>query len=350
MYKKLLLLSLLGSGALIASAQTDSTKKEVDYKPQIEGIVKVKFEQSLYSGDARFNVRNSRFGLRGNVSENMNYRMQVEFNNEGKISVLDAYAAYQLPIVSFSLGQQRYAFSTDLGRSPAHNIFANRTFVAKYITTYIDTTGTIVRTLGSRDIGGLFTVNLDRWVPMALKFGVFNGDGINNPNWQDHLNVSLRAEYGKKEGLQAAASYYFGDTPYKQQIHMWNGELRYVNKKFTIDSEVAQRTFEQNGSHTLTAMFVQGFYAFDLKPNIFAKYIAPTLRYDYMKNSIYEGVSQDFNAQRVSMGINFGMTPKLFKGEFRINFEKYILSQSPAAIYIGELLHDKFTLEMVVSF
>ncbi len=350
MHKSFLLSLLLCIIAFSSFAQSDSAKKEVDYKPQVDGVIKVKFEQSLYSGDARFDVRNSRFGVRGNVAENMSYRMQVEFSNEGKLSMLDAYVNYHLPVLSFSLGQQRYAFSTDLGRTPAQNIFANRTFLAKYITSYIDTTGTVVRAIGSRDIGGLFTIDLSRWMPAAIKFGAFNGAGINNPSWQNHLNVSLRAEYGKKEGLQAAASYYFGDTPYGQEFSMWNAELRYVDKKFTVDGEVAQRSFAQNGNHTLTAAFVQGFYAFDLKPNIFAKYLAPTLRYDYMNNSIYEGVREKFDAQRVSLGLNFGMTPKIFKGELRINFEKYILPESPASIHTGELLHDKFTLEMVLSF
>jgi hypothetical protein len=330
-------------------AQPDSAKKEERYVPKIDGLVKVKIEESLYSGHARFDVRNSRFGAQGNISENMKYRTQVEFSNEGKLSVLDAYATYQLPVASISLGQQHYAFSADVARSPMQNIFANRTFVAKYAITYVDTAGN-VRSLGSRDIGGLLTVNLQRWIPLVLKAGLFNGSGLNNPVWQESFNVSVKAQYGGERGLQAAVSGYSGQTPYAQRITMWGGELRYIAPAFTVDGEVAQRTYEHNGEHTLTAAYLQGLYRFDLKPNTLAQYLAPTLRYDIVSNGRYDSAAGAFDAQRLSVGLNVGVLQKPFRGEIRLNFEKYIASRKPDNFHTDELLHDKVTIEMVVAF
>jgi hypothetical protein len=347
--------SLSLAGALLASAlpllaQPDSVESEKDYTPQIHGVVKVKFENSFYgSGHARFDVRNSRFGVRGSVSESMSYRTQVEFSSEGKLSVLDAYVAYRLSAVSVSLGQQQYAFSTDLARSPMQNIFANRTFVAKYVATYADTSGK-VSAFGSRDIGGLLTVTLRRWIPVVLKAGLFNGSGVNNPVWQERLNVSVKAEYGDDDGLQAAASYYSGQMPQTQRLAMWGGELRYITPKLILDAEVAQRTYEQNGRHTLTAAYLQGLYKIDLKPNLLAQYLAPTLRYDAVRNGSYSSAVGQFDAQRASVGVNVGVSRKLFKGEIRFGFEKYITSRKPGNFHIDELLHDKATVEMVVAF
>jgi hypothetical protein len=344
-----LAVALLASAAT-ALAQPDSVEVKNGYAPEIDGIVKVKFEGSLYDGRTRFDVRNSRFGVHGKVSENMSYRTQVEFNNEGKLSVLDAYVTYRLPLVTVSLGQQKYAFSTDLGRSPMQNIFANRTFVAKYTVSYADSSGS-VRSLGSRDVGGLLSVSLRRWVPVVLHAGLFNGSGANNPVWQESLNISAKVEYGGERGLQAAASYYNGQTPYAQNITLWGGELRYVAHRFTLDGEVAQRSCSQGGAQQkLTAAYLQGLYYFYLKPTKLAQYLAPTLRYDIVRNGCYESADGQFDAQRVSAGANVGVSRKAFRGEIRFCFEKYVASRKPGNFHSNPLLHDKATIEMVVAF
>ncbi|MDR1022154.1 MAG: hypothetical protein LBL94_02620 [Prevotellaceae bacterium] len=329
-------------------AQPDSTKEE-SYVPKIEGLIKVKFEKSFYNGLSRFDVRNSRFSVRGNVSKNTGYRTQVEFNNEGKLSVLDAYVSYRFSIASISLGQQEYAFSNDLARSPMQNVFANRSFIAKYIGSYADTAGN-VHLLSARDIGGLLTVNLGRWIPIVLNVGLFNGSGLNNPAWQENFNLSAKIQYGGEQGLQAAVSSYSGQTPYAQRLAMLGGELRYIAPLFTVDGEVAQRTYEQNGKHTLTAAFLQGLYKFYLKPNTLAHYLAPTARYDVICNGMHDSAAGQFDTQRLSVGLNIGVSRKPFTGEFRLNFEKYIASRKPDNFHTDELLHDKFTLEMVVRF
>ena len=101
-------------------AQQASTKNEseVSYVPRVDGAVKAKLEVSLNDGEYRFNVRNTRFGVSGNVSRNMFYRIQVDFNNEGKLSILDSYAGYRTGGLDIRLGQQQYHFSTDLDRGP----------------------------------------------------------------------------------------------------------------------------------------------------------------------------------------------------------------------------------------
>ncbi|MDR3366780.1 MAG: hypothetical protein LBO71_07435 [Prevotellaceae bacterium] len=348
-----LLHPMLAAGLLMSAApllaQPDSAQVKNEYAPKIDGVVKVKFEESLYDSRMRFDVRNSRFGVRGKAAENMTYRTQVEFSSEGKLSVLDAYVTYLLPVVSVSLGQQQYAFSTDLARSPMQNIFANRTFVAKYTVCYEDTSGNIA-SLSSRDIGGLLSVNLRKWAPVVLKVGLFNGSGANKPVWQESLNFSAKVEYGGEQGLQAAASYYCGQTPFAQNITLWGGELRYVARRFTLDGEAAQRTCSQNGEQlTLTSAYLQGFYSFYFKPNKFAQYLAPTLRYDVVRNGCYDGAKL-FDAQRVSAGANVGVAHKAFRGEIRVGVEKYLVSRKPANFSANPLLHDKATIEMVVAF
>lgn len=124
---------LLAAGAASAQpeeerSRTAQTETPVSYVPKIDGAIKAKMEIDLNRGEYRFNVRNSRFGVRGNVSRNMSYRLQVDFSNEGKVSILDSYVAYKIHGFEAIIGQQQYHFSTDLDRGPSTNMFANRSF------------------------------------------------------------------------------------------------------------------------------------------------------------------------------------------------------------------------------
>ena len=161
---KFVLISLfvLSSGVAFAQSDTVAAGKKaepVSYVPKLDGTIKAKMEVDLNGGEYRFSVRNARLGVRGNVSPKMNYRLQMDFGNEGKISLLDAYAGYQSGGFTAELGQQQYHFSTDMDRGPSTNLFANRSFLSNYLTSYYGSelsggkTVDYVRTLGSRDQG-----------------------------------------------------------------------------------------------------------------------------------------------------------------------------------------------------
>ncbi len=223
------LLLLLAAGAASAQpeeerSRTAQTETPVSYVPKIDGAIKAKMEIDLNRGEYRFNVRNSRFGVRGNVSRNMSYRLQVDFSNEGKVSILDSYVAYKIHGFEAIIGQQQYHFSTDLDRGPSTNMFANRSFLAKYLTSYYGSEVSdgkavdFVRTLGSRDLGAMFTYSFRAGVPMKVYAGLFNGAGSNNPEWGKKVNVIGRLEAGGEEGLRAAVAYYDGFAPLHTKV------------------------------------------------------------------------------------------------------------------------------------
>ena len=47
----------------------------------VDGVIKAKLETSVESGVMRFNVRNTRIGVRGDIGEYFSYRIQVELSN-----------------------------------------------------------------------------------------------------------------------------------------------------------------------------------------------------------------------------------------------------------------------------
>ena len=379
---KFVLISLfvLSSGVAFAQSDTVAAGKKaepVSYVPKLDGTIKAKMEVDLNGGEYRFSVRNARLGVRGDVSPKMNYRLQMDFGNEGKISLLDAYAGYQSGGFTAELGQQQYHFSTDMDRGPSTNLFANRSFLSKYLTSYYGSelsggkTVDYVRTLGSRDLGAFFSYRFASKLPLKLLAGVFNGSGINNPVWGKHVNVIGRAELGGSEGLQGAVAYYDGYAPqhtrvverdgenvtenFEQKMRMAGFELRYVRGKFRIEGEYARRYLGTGSSSEVMAVaLVQGFYRFDLPERSFARYLLPVVRWDLGNGVDY--LNSDtrrrelFDANRITAGINLGFSTKLVRSEVRLNYEKYLLKERPSDFAVNKLLHDKFTLEIVASF
>ncbi len=359
---------------------SEESSNEISYVPRIDGAVKAKFELSTYDGEFRFNVRNSRFGVSGNVSRRMTYRMQVDFNNEGKVSILDAYAGYQAGRWDVRLGQQQYHLSTDLDRGPSSNMFANRSFLAKYLTGYygselVDGKPTaFVRTLGSRDLGVMATYTLKKRIPLKFFFGIFNGSGINNPEWGRTVNFVGRVEIGQavNDGWRVALAYYDGSAPmhdrvienrgvyeqvpFKQKMKIGVAEMCYRAGFFFIEGEYARRYLENySGKYqVLTASHIHTYYRFPMRPTCALNHIAPIVRWDvgngmdYL-NTVTKSV-QTVSANRITAGVNFGFGKKFTRSEIRLNYEKYFLKNTPSDLAINKLYQEKFTIEVVAAF
>ncbi len=348
-FAKILLLSLLFSTSALAQ---EDAQTEVDLTPQIFGSVRAKYEQSTETGLHRFNVRNSRLGVKGFTSEHMSYAIQIDFNNEGKVSILDSYVAYEAGNFKFSLGQQQYHFNADLDRGPSSSLFSNRSFLSKYLTTYYDDDS--VSTIGSRDIGAMIGYKFPTTLPISLTAGLMNGSGANNPEWTESVNFVGRLAVGSQKGLQGAVSYYTGTTPLAQDIMMYGAELRYAGKDFLIESAFAERRLEQDGEQTLTVAHVHGYYTFHMPKKSAVEYIAPHLRWD-TGNGI-EFINQEslnvdrYDSNRITVALNIGFAKKWIGSEIRLAYEEYIVGTSHTDSAINPLLQDKYTIEFITSF
>lgn len=367
-------MSAMASADGADSLEVEEVEK-VNYVPQVFGAVKAKFEASLYDGSHRFNVRNSRIGVRGLASPRMKYAIQIDFSNEGKLSILDSYVTYFTDNLEVTLGQQQYRFSTDLDRGPNTSIFSNRSFLSKFLTTYYTTVpenghiGHTVSSIGSRDLGALLRYHIPK-MPLRVNFGLFNGSGTNNPEWDNKINIVAKLEIGPEMGLHGAVSHYNGHTPagtkvsfdqsgslvstiFTQRIRMWGGELSYTQENFAIESEYAQRRLRMDGLRLLQTGHVQGYYQFRLPKMKLMEYVAPLGRWDIGDNIEFlnsYGAMETFSAHRATVGVNFGFTGKIVGSELRLQFEKYFVTRKPSDYSRNQLLQDKITLEIVATF
>ncbi|MDX9903496.1 MAG: porin [Bacteroidales bacterium] len=328
--RKLALGLLLASAMVITLPAQDTAAVRSDLIPEIAGILKTKVEFDLDNSLMRFEVRNARFSVRGKINNYMTYKLEIDLSDEGQMKMLDAYVRFS-PVtdLNFYLGQRKIPFSSDYMRSPADNIFANRSFLAKYINE------------GMRDIGFYAEYIFRGPIPVSVVAGAVNGTGNNNPQWINRPNFAARLSAGKDNGVRAATNLYYGEGAVEHNLSMFGAELRYNNGHFFIESEYIMRQW----TDTLSAVqkddgiYLHSYYNF-MPVNRMVKMVTPVARIDFIGDSVFSG---DIGASRFTCGLNLGFEAKQFYSEIRLNYENYFKSLLP--------IHtDKFTLEFIGRF
>lgn len=326
--------------------QTDST---INYMPKVSGIIKAKWEYCFDDHTNRFDIRNSRLGIGGSLNPYVDYKLQIEYSNHGKFNFLDAYAVIKpLHNLDFYFGQFTVPFSEDYVISPSQNMFANRAFIAKFVN------------LTSRDIGARIDYVFSDKVPVTLQAGLYNGTGINNPEWQESPFVLGRLIYGTMKGFRASVKYYGGKVKSEEKeakIANYGVDLRYATNRYKIEAEYAIKD-SVDTDNALSAAYLQGSYTFPVKNNKFLKYIEPALRADAMAHNMFDN---GIDVSRMTLGVNFGLDMKNMAAEIRLNYEHFWLHESKDAILQNIYFHnifdrsdkgifDKFSIEFLIKF
>jgi len=324
----LILIAGLISGSILYGQER--TINNPEYRPELFVILKTKVEFDLNNSLVRFEVRNARFGLRGNINNYMAYKAEIDLSDEGKMKMLDAYVRFT-PIhnLDLYLGQRKIPFSTDYMRNPAENIFANRSFLTKYIND------------GMRDIGFFADYRFSDDLPFNLILGAVNGTGNNNPKWISRPNLVGRITAGSLTGLRIAGNVYSGESQNKKDLLMLGAELRYATSQFLIETEYITRNWTDTLSvrHHDDGLYIHSYYNFTTN-NRAIHLITPTIRWDLIGNSVFRS---ETDASRITIGINIGFEPRQFYSEIRLNYENYFKSSLP--------IHtDKLTLEFIGRF
>lgn len=303
---------------------------ENEFFPDIDGIIKTKVEYDLNNSLVRFEVRNARFGAKGKINDFMSYKIELDLSDEGKMKMLDAYVRFS-PVrdLDFYMGQRKIPFSTDYIRNPAENIFANRSFLAKYIND------------GMRDIGFYAEYKLPVGIPIDILLGAVNGTGNNNPQWISKPNLVSRIIIGKETGFRVAGNTYYGEAEFRDHLAMFGGEARYTDGKFFIESEYISRNWTDTLGIRIhdDGLYLHSYYNFSTNKKI-VQIITPTARWDFIGKSVF---GNEVDASRLTLGVNFGFLQRQFYSEIRLNYENYFKSSLP--------IHtDKLTLEFIARF
>ncbi|NCC46308.1 MAG: hypothetical protein EOM16_04650 [Bacteroidia bacterium] len=301
-----------------------------------DGTIKTKYEYATETNMSRFSVRNSRLGLSGNITEPLTYRVQVELSSSGDFQVLDLSATLN-PFKNFHLtfGQTSIPIYNSYVVSPPDLLFANRAFLGKYFT-------------GTRDIGAVAKYLMETsFMPLTFEFGVFNGNTINDPVWTSNLAYAARVQMGSMDGLRVTAKIYDYPMSATNDYFIWGADFRYAKGRYLIESEVMDRYNRFDETDRLS-LYIQGAYSFPLDNPGVIHDITPLARWDAIGENISEN---NFDATRMTLGVNLGLDTKMFASSLRFNYEYYFVERAlPEFNRYEEMDSNKFTIELLLLF
>ncbi len=314
-----------------------------DFTVHVHGTVRGKFEWQPSEDDARFEVRNARFSLSGNVTKLVAYKAEIDLSDEGSIKMLDAYGRIgKMEGLAFTIGQFRVPFTIDAHRSPHQQYFANRSFLAKQV-------GNV------RDVGASLRWKFGEKVPIILEGGIFNGSGLTGQKnfWTDDFNCSAKAQF--QFGKVNLTTSYQKTHPDICDIRMVQIGTFYEDKNWHAELEYLLKTYEDDAFDNVNTFDI--FLCRNIwtkRAKVFQK-ISPLARWDYMSDhsdgkADDEGKLKinDYERHRITAGLTFSFGAP-FKADVRLNYEAYIYPHDGES-KTGVSDHNKLVCELMVRF
>ena len=328
--------------AILATANAEAQEKE-DKKNivNIHGTIRSKYEYQTEESEGRFEVRNARVSVDGEITPMISYKAEIDLCDEGKIKMLDAYTRLK-PVkqLQFTIGQMRVPFTIDAHRSPHQQYFANRSFIAKQV-------GNV------RDVGAALGYNVNAGFPIKLEAGMFNGSGLTNQKdfWTNKVNFSAKAQMFFPGGFNLTLSTQ-KIRPEDTDIMMYDAGAYYHGNGWHIEAEYLLKHYANDAFKNVNAF--NSFVSYDIPIRKGAlQYVTPLVRYDYMsdhsdgtKNDKGLLYVNDYQRSRLTGGVTLSFN-KPFISDIRLNFEKYFYRDGGIAKPSEK---DKIVIEFMTRF
>ena len=332
----------LWAAAPVPEADTLSAEERPGrFSVQVHGTVRGKFEYQPDIDKGRFEVRNARFSLSGDLLPVVAYKAEIDLSDEGSIRMLDAYVRLVMlrRSLNFTIGQMRVPFTIDAHRSPHEQYFANRSFIAKQV-------GNV------RDVGATLGWTFGQAVPLTLEAGLFNGSGLTNQKnfWTDRFNFSakVRARFAERVLLSASVQKI---RPGEVDIMMYDAGAYYDRNGWHIEGEYLRKEYAGGIFPGVDA--VDAFLCRDFPLRRIFRKISVLARYDYMSDHS-DGlpgpdgvlVVNDPKRHRLTGGLTFSLGLP-FTADIRLNYEAYFYDR---AVEPALSEQDKVVVELMCRF
>ena len=312
--KSLLLVVMMLALSSLSSINAQEKKSLIGDYLSISGWMNIQYdyESQLQNDDATldvisntFNVRRARLDIKGNISKNLEFRVQGDFAGTPKL--VDGFVKIKLnKYFNIQTGQFKIPFTFENPQSPLTLEGIEYAQVISKLSGYSDISGVSTYS-GGRDVGIMIYGNFfsfennGKEIPiLTYKLGLFNGNGMNkkDANTLKDIAGSIEVCPGVK-GLMLAASYYDGN--YNLTAANKKDALRdrltfggkYENGRLTVRSEyITGKTDMANkdGIYTLNSdgFYVAGGYWFDIKceKSGNTQRIRPVARYDFFRQDV----------------------------------------------------------------
>lgn len=324
-------------GSLTATAApTDS----ISYIPQVHGTLRGRLEVSTVESSYRFQLRNARVSIGGNIAPWADYFVQADFCDRGSIKFLDGWARIRpFKGFSFQAGQFRMPFGVAPFRGPHTYYFANRSFIGKQICNY-------------RAVGAKAAYTLPS-TPLTVEAGVFNPGKIGDHTpWNKSLAFAGKATY--KTGNMSFSAGYMSISPDSARTQLADGAVTWTSGRWMVEGEYMYKHYNRDRHRDAHAYNIIGNYAMPIKAGIFNR-LSFQGRFDGMTDhstSVRDKsgnlISDNPACNRVTGGVtlSYVRTKNMFV-DIRANYEKYFYHRDVRPTAENG---DKLTVELVVRF
>ena len=304
--KSLLLIVMMFALASLSTINAQEKKSLIGDYLSISGWMNIQYdyERQLQNDGVTldeintFNVRRARLDFKGNISKNLEFRVQADVAGSPKL--VDGFVKIKLQkYFNIQVGQFKIPFTFENPQSPLTLEGVEYAQVISKLSGYSDMSG--VKTYsGGRDVGVMIYGNFfsfehdGKEIPiLTYKLGVFNGNGMNNKDANTLKDIAASIEVCPKvKGLMLAASYYGGNYYLNDNEKNANRDRltfggKYENGRLTVRSEYIVGKTEMSGNdgiYTLNSdgFYVAGGYWFNMK----SQKIRPVARYDFLRQDI----------------------------------------------------------------
>lgn len=336
-------MTVVPSGEPIAiSAVTFPDEVKNMYVPKVHGVIRTRWEGEFGEErfGQRFQVRNARVNVGGNVMRQLSYFIQADFSDRGKVLFLDAWGQWEFNSHwKIRAGQFRVPYGTDCFRAPGTYYFANRSFLAKNI-------------LNLRDVGVRVGYYGSGKLPLTVEAGVFNSaDKSNHEVWQRQMNYAVKASY--RIGDFTLSPSFISYQPHDVRINIAGGAVTWQSGRWIAEGEYANKHYTNSAHRAVDAWNLFASYTLPLK-NVALDQLSFQGRFDGMTGHS-TGTSDESGhlttdnpaRRRITAGVSAAHVAGTLKGLVRINYEKYFYNRGVAAPQGSD---DKIVAELVIKF
>lgn len=335
----LLILLVAVPASAVAEGPQDA---KTDYMPEIHGALRARYELGLEDEGSRFQVRNARVTLNGNLAPIIDYFIQTDLCDRGKMKILDAWGRIELARgLRLQAGQFRLPFGTDCFRAPANYVFANRSYIGKNL-------------CNVRGVGGKlsYSLRLSGSRSLSVEGGLFNTTSISDHDvWCKEMSYSVKAVYAMGEvklssGLQSI-------EPDSVRINLWNASVTWTPGRWTIEGEYMSKHYTNDSHRTAHGWLMWADYALPVKAGVFnrasfqARWDGMTAHSNGSRGDDGRLATTNPARQRITAGATLTYAYKSVRCDLRLDYEKCFYHSGTYAVS-GE--GDKICAEMVIRF
>lgn len=323
---------------------TESTTGATEKKPliKVHGVVRARWEGEFGAEEfgQRFQVRNARVNVGGNVLPQLSYFIQIDACDRGKMLFLDAWGQWDFNSRwKIRAGQFRVPFGTDCFRAPGDYYFANRSFIAKNI-------------LNMREVGVKGGYYGSGKLPLTVEAGVFNSaDKANHEVWQRQMNYAVKASY--RIGNVTLSPSFISYQPQHVRINLVGGTVTWKSGRWIAEGEYANKHYTNRAHRAADSWNVFASYCMPLRNTVLDQ-LSFQARFDGITDHSTGVAGEDGHlttdqnaCRRVTAGASIAHINGAVKGLVRINYEKYFYD---SGVIAPKGADDKILAELVVKF